>query len=362
MVAHSALTPPGPQALPEEHKRWAEAVWNRIDRDSNEAVTLQELCCDEFQTVLRSILAPQTLGMRAVTYGRAEVNLQQLLIYVLRKADVNHDGKLNFEEFVAFTETLRSHNVTEATDIVFALFDLDCDQHLDMDEFREVCRYFLGRRPTEPEFLAEWQRLDALGNGRVSKEQYMKWLRGSASSRIRRETARLDKIDAVTGLHRTRSVARSKLIHRPAPGLIPRTCEPSLQPAWNSRWSNKDTSEQNLAYRGNNQAITFFSRPLSLPELRRFYRTYSGFDHNLAKLEFPEPVKPKPVLSTDSVVALSMAGSDRHIPGGKMRNFKGEEVPWQEQTPRALKKQVWEPGSLLLRVPAPPAPHLVHGR
>jgi len=351
-MVHSALIPPvGAHTLPEERWHWAAALWNRIDRDSSETVTLQELCCDEFQTALRSILAPQALGTRAVTYGRAEVNLQQFLTYVLRKADVNNDGKLSFEEFVAFTENLSSNSVTEATDIVFALFDLDCDQHLDINEFREVCRYFLGCRPTEPDFLAEWQRLDAPGHGRVSKDQYMKWLRGSASAHIRRSATALDKIDVVTGLCRPRNVARNNVIHRPAPGLVPKTREPSLQPAWNNPWANKDPSEQNLAYRGNNRAKALFSRPQSLPELRRFYRTYSGFHNNLAKLESPEPVKPKPVLSTDSVVALSMAGSDRHIPGGKMRNFKGEEVPWQEQTPRALKKQVWKPGSLLLRVP-----------
>jgi len=239
---------------------------------------------------------------------------------------------------------------------------LDCDQHLDVNEFREVCRYFLGRRPTEPEFLAEWQRLDVGGHGRVSKDQYIKWLRGSASKRIRRSATALDKGDVATGERRPRSVARSKVIHRPAPGLIPRTREPPVQPAWNTRWGTKDPSEQNLAWRGNIRAKTLFSRPQSLPELRRFYRTYSGFHNNLEKLESPEPVKPKPVLSTDSVVALSMPGSDRHVPGGKMRNLRGEEVPWQEQTPRALKKRVWEPGSLLLRVPLPPPPHLVHGR
>jgi len=125
-----------------------------------------------------------------------------------------------------------------------------------------------------------------------------------------------------------------------------------LVPEWNNRFACKDPSEFNLAYKGNLRAKQYFMRPQSLPELARFYDTYEGFESNRRSLAKPEAPPPKLVLSTDSVMLRNMPGRERHMPGGCMTEpGTGEVLPWREQTPRALKPQVWEPGTLLLRMP-----------
>jgi len=57
---------------------------------------------------------------------------------------------------------------------------------------------------------------------------------------------------------------------------------------------------------------------------------------------------------------MSQPGWERHEKS--VLNVNGEVAAWTENTPRALQKQVREPGTMLLRVPLPPAPHLIHGR
>mmetsp|Transcript_49347 Transcript_49347/g.107453 ORF Transcript_49347/g.107453 Transcript_49347/m.107453 type:complete len:385 (+) Transcript_49347:106-1260(+) len=351
----------------DQHYDWARSLWNRIDRDRSGIVTRDELNCDEFQEVLRAIIAPSTAGAGISTYGRAEQNVTQAIEFCMRKADLNHGGTLSFEEFESFLRALRAESDPEhSAQLIFALFDLDGDLTLDMQEFREIYRYFLGHQPTAAEFQAEWDRLDQAGQGHVTQKQYVKWLQTSANPKFRQHAPPVigtppaapatspDLLDRRTA---KRSPGQPARIHRPAPGLLPPSGDPRPMPPWSERFACKDPSEQNIAWRGNNRNKTLFSRPQSLPELGRFYSTYKGFGKQRRRLRSPggSPdlivARPKPVLSTDSYASLMSPGAERHVPGG-----------WAEQTPRALKKYVWEPGSLNLRVPGFPPPFLYHGR
>merc|ERR1712080_253414 len=76
------------------------------------------------------------------------------------------------------------------------------------------------------------------------------------------------------------------------------------------------------------------------------------------------PPKPRsiPILSTDSLDNLNVPGAHRHVPGGTMKNEKGEVTPWREQTPRTLKRRIIDPGTLTYRVPGHPPEWLCVGR
>lgn len=115
----------------------------------------------------------------------------------------------------------------------------------------------------------------------------------------------------------------------------------------------QDPCDQNIAWRGCQRQKTFFSRPESLPELRRFYATHRGFQAHKRQLKMPEEPPRRPVLSQESHQFMSQPGWERHEKS--VLNVNGEVAAWTENTPRALQKQVREPGTMLLRVPLPPA-------
>lgn len=366
MARHSYMSMALATSL-EEHEMWAKKLWTRMDRKKSDIITAEELNCDEFFQIIRYILAPQVADSGVASYGRSEVNALQTVTYCMKKADKNEQGFLTFKEFEAFLLELRGaiHKDKEVVaELVFALFDYNGDLWLEESEFREAFRYFVGHRPTEDEFHKQWTVLDLKRVGRVRVPEYALWLRTAASAEFRRYAP------AVLGALKHSPSARKKsspaapLPFRPAPGVVPPYADqlPELIPLWNERWGTKDPSEQNAAFRGNKRMKTWFSRPQSLPELKRFYETYDGFSSNRRRLALPEDPVPKVVLSTDSVMSLSAPGASRHVSGGSMRNSRGEVVPWRENTPRALRKVVWEPGSLLLRVPGAPPPHLYLGR
>eukprot|EP00435_Cladocopium_sp_Y103_P060265 s508_g22.t1 len=71
-----------------------------------------------------------------------------------------------------------------------------------------------------------------------------------------------------------------------------------------------------------------------------------------------QPKFPSPVLSEESRQFKSQPGWERHQ--RLAPNVQGEMAEWKQLTPR--RKQARDVGTLLLRVPLPPAPHLVHGR
>eukprot|EP00971_Amphidinium_carterae_P242995 4824732-Amphidinium_carterae.1 len=95
------------------------------------------------------MLAPQAPRTTSYT-GRAQINFKQALLYCLRKADLNKDGVLSFEEFRAMLWTLRWPSAAEdASTLLFALFDVDGDQLINREEFRQMYRFYMGSDPTE---------------------------------------------------------------------------------------------------------------------------------------------------------------------------------------------------------------------
>jgi Ca2+-binding EF-hand superfamily protein len=166
-------------ATPEDHQKWAMTLWNRMDRDHNDCITKTELACDEFEVVLHSIIAPDTVGKSSVDYGRSAKNLQQIIGYCFRIADKDFDSVISFEEFEGFLKTLR--NRRRNPELVFTMYDLDNDGHIDRAEFRELYRYFLGHNPTETEFEADWSQLDLTGSGYAGQAQFASWFRDSTN-------------------------------------------------------------------------------------------------------------------------------------------------------------------------------------
>lgn len=356
----------------EEHTAWARRLWARMDRDRGGEISAEELNCDEFMVVLRAILAPLTAGKGVAGYERSEINLPNALAYCLRKADENNDGVLSFVEFEAFLRYLRSERSPEhIASIVFALFDLDGSATLSLDEFREIYRFYLGHHPIDNELKSAWRALDTADSNSVTRAQYARWLRKRAGAVFKQHAPAVQGEETQNSSPTARKVPRSKsasAIHRPAPGLLPPGegsvpfAEDCDRPLWNSRFS-KDFSVHNQALRGNMRMKTWFSKEQSLPDLHKFYCTYRNFDTNRRKLVSPQPLLSKKlVLSTDSMTLLVMPGAERHRPGGTMKDADGAVVPWRENTPRALIRPVWAPGSLLLRVPGPPPAWITNGR
>jgi Ca2+-binding EF-hand superfamily protein len=176
----------GDGGAPKELHKWAARLWMRMDRDGNGTISRQELDCEEFRGILRALMAPEAGCMGGPSYARAEMNMNQALAFLLRKADLNSDQRISFEEFEALALRLRQDRLerrsTAIADLVFALFDLNQDGKLDKQEFREVYRFYHGRTPTESEFQREWAKLDKHAKFRIPREEYVRWLETSAAN------------------------------------------------------------------------------------------------------------------------------------------------------------------------------------
>ncbi|CAJ1412595.1 unnamed protein product [Effrenium voratum] len=334
----------------EKHREWAEKLWYRMDRDRNVAcshallirsgtVTREELDCDEFQDILKATIAPGRSNTNA-SYARAEINVSQALDFCMRKAAQNTSGELSFEEFSSFLRVLRAAGASSRkSDLVFALFDLDQSGFLDKEEFMEVYRFFLGKRPTADKFEIEWAKLDSKVQGRVSHKQYDRWLRASSNPVFKSyapdddepETApRLSKKDA-DGLLRLTQQKRS-----------------AWRPLWNERWACQDQSLLNKALMPRQKYM--FSRVQSESELRRFYMRHPRWESHYQKLDAPE----------------RQPGSLPECSSGRIRNpITGQREHWNQhwQTPKSVDlAPKFTPGSLLLRCPGKPPAHLLQGK
>jgi len=349
----------------EHHRRWAEILWSRMDRDSSNDLTIDELNCDEFMEVFRGILSPQTAKAKVrASYGRAEINAPQALRYCVNLADKDGNGSLDFEEFEKFLRFLRRRKTPkELTDLTFALFDVDSDGHIGELEFRDIWRYFNGKSPQADEFQANWTRMDTQRQGRVTRPQYAKWLAKSPPAFRSQAPPVGDEAEPASEPSTPRSVDPkiSKEVFKPAPGLWhkPQMTREHWH-EWNPNFAAQDISENNIARGGNLRHKTMFSRPASLPELKRFYATYQGFQDHKRRHKMKMPPPPKLIESHDSIESLMQPLLERHSQWTK--NSEGKLIEWKQNTPRALQKRVWQPGSLTLRVPGPPAPYLVKGR
>jgi hypothetical protein len=351
---------------------------------------VDELNCDEIEDVIKSVLAPNSVGKGVATYGRAEIRCGELLRHIMESADVNGDNQLSFEEFEAFLRALRKkRSAREDAKIMFTMFDLDNSNAICKDELREIYRFFLGRNPRFNELEEQWRRLDMFGNDHVTREDFVKWLETTADPVFRQHAPPVLEEEVEEGLPPESSNSNdgllagssvlsvglssarlskmsktsTKLSYRPAPGLLPEVGSRSMShgsiPQWNERFNTKDPSKINLTFRGNPCMKTFFSRPQSLPELSDFYDRHQGFEKHRRRLHKPSEPEAVPVLSTDTRRGRQLPLHDRHTPGGRMRNSLGDVVPWRENTPRALIKPVWEPGSLLLRCPGKPPDYVL---
>jgi hypothetical protein len=281
--------------------------------------------------------------------------MNQAIIFCLRKADLNNDSSMSFDEFKAFMLFLRKNpQCTDSAHLIFSLFDLDSSNKIEKPEFRELYRFFLGHNPTDDEFEKEWARLDVSGAQRATRSDYIRWLQTSTNPIFKQHAPTVDGTAASDKTVGSPGFRKAKL-----PGLTRTLSSPSsidMRPSWNERFTagvNMDPKtkcmQQVVARR------SYFSRPQSLPELARHYETHRGFKLHAQKLSEPEAPKERPVVSTEKVGQLS---GERGKPGGSMRNTKtGQTEKWEDfwQTPQCLKAR-YQPGSLDFRCPGMPPP------
>lgn len=338
-----------------------------MDRDNNGSISRQELDCEEFQEILRSVIAPHKLGAGGATYSRSEMNLRQAMDFCLRKADFNNDGTLSFKEFKSFLRALRNQRDSKNTaSLIFALFDLDMNGTVEQEEFREIYRYYAGRHPTTVEFEAAWAELDTSGGGQITKEQYIAWLSSSADPLFRQHApaveAESEPSEATATDPGGASSSRRRRDYLPAPGLLPfmySEASSTHRPQWNDQFRGKDRALLNPALPSLRR--TYFSRPQSLPELTRFFRVHRGFESQLQRLEAEEPPQGPGGLSSSPQGDLSPS---RHVKGGTMRDVKGEVVPWRDDwvPPLASRRYMRDAGTKSLRCPGEPPDFLRFGR
>lgn len=180
-------TPPASSSQRVSHE-WAYRLWCRMDRDGNGYVTRNELECQEFYSILQSVLSPDRGdGKGGRSYGRAQMSMNQAVNFCLRKADLDRDGRLSFEEFKAFMLGLRDGRAVE--DLSFVLFDHDANGFIDELEFREVIRFYTGRSATITELAKIWAELDPNDTGKVNQKKYLEWLHRFLATLVRKQTA-----------------------------------------------------------------------------------------------------------------------------------------------------------------------------
>mmetsp|Transcript_133399 Transcript_133399/g.333035 ORF Transcript_133399/g.333035 Transcript_133399/m.333035 type:complete len:421 (-) Transcript_133399:129-1391(-) len=343
---------------------WALKLWRRMDRDQSGSITKQELNCDEFQQVLKSVLVPEGSASTSVTYARSEQNVEQALSFCLRKADQNNDGTLSFEEFKAFLRVLCNQKLAQhKANLIFALFDLDGSQTIDKEEFREIYRYYLGHHPTAEQFAEQWDKLDVHGVGEATLAQYTRWLQSSADPLFKQYAPPVEGLDededeVGSGDKVSLDTVEGLLAHR-------RRIRSRHRPEWNEAFNQRDISKNNEVTP--KQMKRYFSRPQSLPDLKKYINRHSTrFDSLQKQLARPPDPKPVRVLSTDTQ-GLPEIMPQRHGVGGSMRDKHGRQLEWiDRQTPRWLSHGEGasrvRPGSLSLRSPGPPPAYAWKGK
>lgn len=344
----------------QEHNEWALSMWRRMDRDHSMSITRQELDCEEFRTAVRSALLQNGTkksggGMGGATYERAEISTDQAINFCLRKADLNHDSSLSFEEFRSFTMCLRTETLAKHTaNLIFAFFDLDQDARICEAEFREIFRFFLGHNPTEVEFQSEWSKLDTQGKQQVTRPEFIRWLQQCKNPIFKRHAPPVEPgsslVDGVLGA--TGDTGDSKQTFRRSTGSL------NPKPLWNERFNG----QKNINGHAPVSRRNYFMRPQSLPELQRHYESRKGFAVNRTKLLAPQSPAPVRVLSTDTGRCFAFQPG-MALPGGKMQCHKSGQVKqWEDhwQTPACVKKKL-RAGSLDFRCPGQPAEWMFAG-
>lgn len=356
----------------EEHHEWVFKLWNRMDRDHTGSLTREKLNCDEFQDVLHAVIAPDNCGeAHRATYGRAEMHIQQALDFLLRKATLNADGSISFNEFKSFMRMLRNQgDEHDRVHLIFALFDLDGSNTINREEFIGIYSFFCGHSPTLIEVNNAFAQMDKYDKHEVTRNQFIRWMKTDAPEAFRHHAAKVEEEDKPlspkSAKRKEKAKPKIKKIHRPAPGLFePRpdnaeTWTNSWHVFWNDRFRGRDHSLMNPTCP--ERLKHYFSAPQTLPELEHFYCNYKGFEKHYRDFYRKEPPKRRPVLSTESKT-LDVNG-ERARPGGTATNSKGDPVLWNDQWQDKASDytQRVKPGSLLLRCPAKPSPILLLGR
>jgi len=238
-------------------------------------------------------------------------------------------------------------------ELIFAMFDLDCDCRISQNEFREIYRYYVGHHPTADEFIAEWRKLDSEGNNLVTREQYIKWLSTNANPAFRQHTRPLRGMsrESLTSISPTNfasggsSASRERL-----PGLkaLNKSENVTYRPRWNQNFNTKANSNHEMPA----NRREYFSRQQSLPELTRYFETKRGFGSQLERMQTVTDLrryKGTP-LSTDTKPDMI---PERAVPGGTVRSpFSGNVDLWNDhwQEPASMKKKAL-PVTLLFRCP-----------
>lgn len=345
-----------------EHDAWSRRMWQRMDRDGNGYITRAELDCEEFRSVIRGVLAPTTgRAMGGLDYARAEMNMDQAIHYCARKADLNCDRCLSFEEFKSFLFVLRHQDLGKNTaHLIFALFDLDGDGWIDESEFREVFRFYLGHNPREDQFQEEWGKLDCRGEQRVDVHRYIEWLKTSTNPIFHQHApspARKAMEDAseVPDSPSPSPSPSASLCMSSSSKFLPRfhsTSSSLPRPKWNQKFTTGANKNDNCPQGQRN----YFTKAQSLPELRRHYKTHRGCKDLLQALSKPQMKQKPPVLSSEKSGEIALPRSAPGTRHGFMKSREtGKVEHWEEfwQAPKCV-REYYQPGTLSFRCPGTP--------
>lgn len=292
---------------------WIVELWSRMDRNRSGHIDRKELDCENFHAIVRAAVDPEGTGVGGASHARTESNMREAIELCLRKADVNGDGRLNFEEFRAMVVALRC-GYGDSVDLAFSLFDLDSNKRIDMGEFHELCRFFLGKNIKDEHFRDEWLLLvdGSLLETSASKQQYIRWLQRSPTPEFNRH-------------------APTQYIEEKDPRL-----RRLLQKA---KWNKHFVRGPNPGHINDVLSIgqrEYFSKAQSMPELRRFFDDFSHtdtFKRQSRVLDAPleKPVSPSLLprfLSSEGSTPLTLPG--RHAPDGTMLHHKtGRLTIWE---------------------------------
>mmetsp|Transcript_105453 Transcript_105453/g.193418 ORF Transcript_105453/g.193418 Transcript_105453/m.193418 type:complete len:454 (-) Transcript_105453:62-1423(-) len=374
---------------------WIYEMWTCMDRDNTGFISRQDVDCEEFNNVIRAILAANAGNASGgASNSRSKVDLDQAISYLLRKADLNSDQKVSFDEFKSFVLCLRNPQLSLHTaNLIFALFDTNRDQYVDEAEFHEMYRFYTGRVPARNEFRAEWHRIDVEREGKVDREAYLKWLQTSSNPVFRlhgplttpgllglggstdaRSTSSRSGSNAVSDIQRqqVRETSASKPWRphhaypnfcwnkvglkaekeqreaekaRPAATvnssqeLFSRTDSSASMPRWNHHltaaspnWMNAVTGKP----RRHRYNRTYFSSPQSLPDLHRHYKKNNDkfkFEDHLRRMESPEKEQKRnfvPSHENTQTAGPELLPNRRFTQGHQRNRSTGKREKWKD--------------------------------
>eukprot|EP00397_Hematodinium_sp_SG-2012_P009968 GEMP01010068.1.p1 GENE.GEMP01010068.1~~GEMP01010068.1.p1 ORF type:complete len:376 (+),score=52.66 GEMP01010068.1:43-1170(+) len=356
----------------EAHLKWASEHWAKLEKcvgGPERKIDKAQIDSTTFRNALKEAVSSACdIDDLEEPNSRCIRRADRARDFIRRKADINDDGMVSFDEFEKFTYKLRCHGFNERGDGVmsgtllwaeslFALFDLDGDGHLERHEFQEVHRFFHGANYSEEDIANEWRSLEMGSRTKVNKRCFIKWLIQGERGRALEERPPPDMT-----MEKSRSVPALDYENRPQTGPARFGSPMQLSGTSKHQWEVKSTDLM-LPWNRQHHIVAkndlkpratraYFSRPQSEEELNRHYRAYPQFRSQLFRLEnVPNIKRPRMVLSHEtSPPSLPR----RHcISGLKLKN--GQSLPfwtdmWQPPASEVYSKASLRPGSRSLRV------------